>query len=73
MEWSVNISFGDVVQAIIAGLMVVNLVQSLRNGTGIREIHKATNSMKDELVRATGEKKFAEGVKQAEDAARAKE
>lgn len=36
--------------------------QSSENAKGIAEVHVATNSMKDELVKVTGEKAFAEGV-----------
>jgi hypothetical protein len=38
-------------------------VTSVRNGRKIDEVHKATNSMKDELVAATQKEAFAAGQK----------
>ena len=39
-------------------------ITSLRNGRKIDEVHKATNSMKDELVAATQKEAFAAGQKE---------
>ena len=38
------------------------VIMALWNGRKIKEIHEATNGMKDELVKVTGAAKFAEGV-----------
>ena len=38
------------------------VIMALWNGRKIKEIHEATNGMKAELVKVTGEAKFAEGV-----------
>jgi hypothetical protein len=43
------------------------VLMAIKNGRRIDEVHTATNGMKEELVKVTGEKKFAEGVKQGED------
>ena len=40
------------------------LVMGIWNGRKIKEIHTATNGMKAELVKVTGDAKFAEGVKE---------
>lgn len=56
------ISFGDSVQAVIALMMAINLVISLKNTGKIEEVRHATNSMKDELVAVTAAKSHAEGV-----------
>jgi hypothetical protein len=45
----------------------VGVVVSARNGRRIELVHLATNSMKDELVKVTGEQKYAEGLKHGED------
>lgn len=63
-----TVSLGDIAQVVIALLWVVNFFQNRRNSQNIQQIHLATNSMKDELVKVTGEANFAAGIKQAEDA-----
>jgi len=40
------------------------LIVSIHNTRKIREVHIATNSMKDELVAATAKSSKAEGVKE---------
>ena len=45
---------------------VFGLMQSLRNGKKIEEVHLATNSMKDALVATTDKEAFARGVKSGE-------
>ena len=58
----------DVVSVALIGsvaptlLAAAALVASLRNAKKIEEVHLATNSMKDELVRVTGESERAKGV-----------
>lgn len=65
---------GQLAQLITALVVLATFMQSVRNGrqgrrnaAKIEEVHKATNSMKDELVRTTGESEFAKGLKQGED------
>jgi hypothetical protein len=45
---------------------IFGLMQSLRNGRKIEEVHLATNSMKDALVDKTDKEAFARGVKSGE-------
>jgi hypothetical protein len=40
------------------------VIMGVWNSWKIKEIHAATNGMKAELVRVTGDAKFAEGVKE---------
>ena len=67
---NITITFGDVVQTIIAVVMIVSLFIQIRNSIKIEEVHHATNSMKDELVKVTGDAAFAKGVKQEQDKAK---
>ena len=45
---------------------VFSLIQSIRNGRKIEDVHLATNSMKDALVATTDKEAFARGVKSGE-------
>lgn len=45
----------------------VALVFGVVNRKGIQEVKQATDGMKDELVKVTGEKNFALGVKHEKD------
>lgn len=45
----------------------VAVVMSARNGRKIEQVHLATNSMKDELVKVTGEAEYAKGLKHGAD------
>lgn len=56
-----------VAQLITALVALAAFLQSSRNGRKIEEVHKATNSMKDELVKTTATANFAAGAKQGED------
>jgi hypothetical protein len=49
-----------------AAVTAFSLVQSLRNGRKIEQVHLATNSMKDALVASTDREAFARGVKVGE-------
>jgi hypothetical protein len=49
-----------------AVVTVFSLIQSLRNGRKIEQVHLATNSMKDALVDVTGKEAYARGVKSGE-------
>ena len=40
------------------------VIMGIWNSRKIKEIHTATNGMKAELVKVTGDAKFAEGVKE---------
>lgn len=53
--------------SLIAALAALaSILVSLRNGRKIEVVRSESNSMKDELVRTTAEKSFAEGVKAGE-------
>jgi hypothetical protein len=54
-------SLASLVAAVGSTLAVV---MGIWNSTKIKEIHAATNGMKAELVKVTGDAKFAEGVKE---------
>ncbi len=43
---------------------IANLIVSIRNNMAIKEVHLATNSMKDELVQVTKTEAHAAGVKE---------
>lgn len=70
----IAIDGGDVAAIIAATASLVaavgstlSVLMSLRNGRKIEQVHQATNGMKAELVKVTGEAKFAEGLKQGEE------
>jgi hypothetical protein len=46
---------------------VYGIIVGLRNSRQIKEVHDATNGMKAELVRVTGEAEHAKGVKEERD------
>ena len=57
--------------AIIFGslILLVNLIQMFFQLWGLRrieQVHHSTNSMKDALVKVTGDEAFARGLKQGE-------
>jgi hypothetical protein len=54
---------GEGAQLLTAIAALVAALASLRNGRKIDEVHKATNSMKDELVAVTQKEAFAAGQK----------
>jgi hypothetical protein len=43
------------------------VVIGVLNSRKIQQVHDATNGMKDQLVKVTGDAKYAEGVKHGED------
>jgi hypothetical protein len=49
-----------------AVVTVFSLIQSMRNGRKIEDVHLATNSMKDALVASTEKESYARGVKAGE-------
>lgn len=55
---------GDVAQIITSIAALTAAVSSWRNSRKIEQVHKATNSMKDELVREVRIASLAEGRKQ---------
>jgi ammonia channel protein AmtB len=60
-------NFIAAIASLIAALASgVGVLVSLINHRKIEEVHQATNGMKAELVKVTGEAKFAEGVVQGE-------
>ncbi len=58
---------GEVSQVITAVASVGAVLVSLYNAVRIQQVHKATNSMKDELVAVTRKDALAEGLKQGRD------
>ena len=46
---------------------VLAVILGLKNSRNIEKVHQATNGMKTELVRVTGDAKFAEGREQGEE------
>lgn len=58
--------FGGLLLLVALGQLFVNL-WALRR---IEQVHHSTNSMKDALVKVTGESEFARGLKQGEEAPR---
>ena len=55
------------VASLLAALAsVVAVISSLRNSRKISQVYHATNGMKSELIKVTGEAKFAEGMAQGE-------
>ena len=65
-----NLTLGDIAQLCTALAALASFIASLRNYRKIEEVHKATNSMKDELVAVTAKSSFAEGAKSEVDKAR---
>jgi hypothetical protein len=61
---------GEVAQLITAIVLALNFWQSWKNGRDIKAVKHATNSLTEQLVQTTGEKKYAEGLKHGEDYAR---
>jgi hypothetical protein len=67
------VSIGDVANLltaigtlIAAGASIIGVLMAFRNSQKIEEVHVATNGMKAELVRVTGDAKYAEGREQGE-------
>lgn len=65
---------GDVAAIIAASASLVAaigsavaVIISAKNGRKIDQVRDATNGMKDELVKVTGDARYAEGVKHGED------
>jgi hypothetical protein len=57
---------GEIAQLITAIVLALNCLQSWRNGRNIQQVAKQTDGINKQLVKVTGEAKFAEGVKQGE-------
>ncbi len=57
-------SAGEAAQVITAIAAVAAVMVSIYNAFRIQQVHKATNSMKDELVAVTRKDALAEGLKQ---------
>lgn len=55
-------TLGDIAQMITAALAFAAFVQSVHNSRKIEVVHRATNSMKDELVSAVRGEATAEGI-----------
>ncbi len=74
MFWSLLDHAVPLAQLISTIGTIVVCVQSYRNGRNIRaqagniqKIETATNSMKDELVKVTGDARYAEGLKHGQE------
>ena len=65
-ELALIITAAATLLAAIGGLAVGigGLFISIRNSRSIEQVHKATNSMKDELVQEVRESALAQGLKQ---------
>jgi len=57
---------GPLAQLIGAVFLALNYLQSWKNGRGIVAVKNATDGMKDELVKVTGDAKYKEGVEHGE-------
>jgi hypothetical protein len=62
----------DVAQLLTALAAVGSCILSWRNSRKIEQVHKATNSMHDQIVAVTATSSRAQGRKDAEDEARTK-
>jgi hypothetical protein len=52
----------QIIGAIAAGIvLIINTYMSWRTGQAVEKVHTATNSMKDALVKVTGEAEKAKG------------
>ncbi len=58
-----SLSMGEIAQLVTAFASLGALLLSWQNSWKIEEVHKATNSMKDELVKEVREASLAEGLK----------
>lgn len=61
---------GEIAQLITAIVLALNYIQSRRNGRVLKDVKDQTDGINAQLVKATGEVKFAEGVKHGEDYAK---
>ncbi len=65
---------GEIAQIITSVATLAGVVGSIllgwHNSRGIKEVHDATNSMKDELVAVTAKASRAEGLKEGRDEVR---
>ena len=57
---------GEIAQLITAIVLALNWWQSRQNGKSIAEVHKQTNSLKDELVASTRKEGYRAGLKDGE-------
>jgi hypothetical protein len=60
-------TWGEGAQMLTGAAALLAAITSMRNGRKIDEVHKATNSMKDELVAVTQKEAFAAGAKSEQD------
>ena len=52
--------------AVVSGI-IIQIIASVIQTTKIEQVHIATNSMKDDLVKATGTLEFAKGLKEGQE------
>lgn len=60
-------TWGDFAQVVTAAGILITAVGTFRNGRGIKDVVKHTNSMKDELVKEVRVASFAAGEKAEKD------
>lgn len=58
------VTLGEIAQTITALAAAAAVALTWRNSRKIEQVHKATNSMKDELVTEVRNASLAEGIKQ---------
>lgn len=61
---------GEIAQLITAVVLALNFIQSWRNGRTLKEVKQQTNGINDQLLKVTGEAKYAEGIKHGEEYAK---
>ncbi len=61
---------GEIAQLITAVVLALNFIQSWRNGRALKEVKQQTNGINDQLLKVTGEAKYAEGIKHGEEYAK---
>jgi len=61
---------GEIAQLITAVVLALNFIQSWRNGRALKEVKEQTNGINDQLLKVTGEAKYAEGIKHGEEYAK---
>jgi len=61
-------AISTVAQTVIASVAVATLMITIKNTAAIQEVHRQTNSLKDELVREVRTASFAAGKLEQKDA-----
>jgi hypothetical protein len=61
---------GEIAQLITAIVLALNYIQSRRNGRMLNDVKEQTNGINNQLIKVTGEAKYAEGIKHGEEYAK---